>query len=241
MAAKVALFESSQERNHLNGFAQSHLISDNPPSLLAVKFPEPLHTSLLVPEREGRREGTGGREREGGKKWEGGREGREAGGKEQEGGNGREGTGGRVGENGEKGEKGENGEKRIESRNRGRKKTKQVQSYRREILPYLPVQLVPDTSRYPESTPKHSIRFPRLFLLLFLLMLPVSAANTKSQGAIKSIFGCTVTEVTPILRNGLGCTTQVQCKYYISTNKSVTHFDWTIGVARSYCSCTFLL
>ena len=81
MASKVALFESSQERNHLNGFAQSHLVSDNPPSLLAVKFPEPLHTSLLVPEREGRRggrreerierEGAGGREREGGSGREG--------------------------------------------------------------------------------------------------------------------------------------------------------------------------
>ena len=53
MAANVALLESSQERNHLNGFAQSHLVSDNPPSLLAVEFPEPLHTSLLVSERGG--------------------------------------------------------------------------------------------------------------------------------------------------------------------------------------------
>ena len=53
MAANVALLESSQERNHLNGFAQPHLVSDNPPSLLAVKFPEPLHTSLLVSERGG--------------------------------------------------------------------------------------------------------------------------------------------------------------------------------------------
>ena len=83
MAAKVALFESSQERNHLNGFAQSHLVSDNPPSLLAVKFPEPLHTSLLVPEREGRR---GGRRK-------GGLRGREGEGRrKQDGGSGEEGT-----------------------------------------------------------------------------------------------------------------------------------------------------
>ena len=89
MAANVALLESSQERNHLNGFAQPHLISDDPSSLLAVKFPEPLHTSLLISEREGRRGGKErGREGEGergeggwgggeGERGEGGREGRE--------------------------------------------------------------------------------------------------------------------------------------------------------------------
>ena len=62
-----------------------------------------------------------------------------------------------------------------------------------EILPYLPIQPVPDTARYPESTLKHSIRFSRLFLLLFLLMLPVSEANTKCPGAKESTLGYTVT------------------------------------------------
>ena len=89
MAANVALLESSQKCNHLNSFAQPHLVSDNPPSLLAVKFPEPLHTSLLVSERGGG-EGGGGSEvrveekgekrseREGGRDWEGGWERRES-------------------------------------------------------------------------------------------------------------------------------------------------------------------
>ena len=90
MAANVALLESSQERNHLNGFAQPHLVSDNPPSLLAVKFPEPLHTSLLVSER------VGGGDQKSEWKRRGRREGRE------EKGEGRgEGLGGRVGEKGE--------------------------------------------------------------------------------------------------------------------------------------------
>ena len=34
---------------HLNGLSQSHLVPDYPPSLLTVQFPQPLHTSLLVP------------------------------------------------------------------------------------------------------------------------------------------------------------------------------------------------
>ena len=89
MAANVALLESSQERNHLNGFAQPHLVSDDPPSLLAVKFPEPLHTSLLISEREGRGGGERGREGEG-----------------------ERGKGGRVGEKGEKRRESRDGERK---------------------------------------------------------------------------------------------------------------------------------
>ena len=97
MAANVALLESSQERNHLNGFAQPHLVSDNPPSLLAVKFPEPLNTSLLVSER--RREGGRGEGKEGEGK---GRRGEKEGGWKRSEREGRRSRGGRDWEGGRK-------------------------------------------------------------------------------------------------------------------------------------------
>ena len=51
MASEVADFESRQECNHLDGLAQTHLIANDPPSLLTVQLPKPLDTSLLVPTR----------------------------------------------------------------------------------------------------------------------------------------------------------------------------------------------
>ena len=123
MAANVALLESSQKRNHLNGFAQPHLVSDNPPSLLAVKFPEPLHTSLLVSER-GRGEGSEIRVEEKGEKRRERREGRGKG----------EGRGEGLG-----GRDWERRESRDRERTEGRRRKKKRESYRMEILPYQPI------------------------------------------------------------------------------------------------------
>ena len=60
MASQVADIEAGQERYHLDGFAESHFVADNPPGLLAVELPQPLGPRLLVPageEGEGRRRG----------------------------------------------------------------------------------------------------------------------------------------------------------------------------------------
>lgn len=46
-----AVAEACQEDNYLGGLAQAHLVSQNPPHLLAVQLPQPPHTCLLVPAR----------------------------------------------------------------------------------------------------------------------------------------------------------------------------------------------
>ena len=70
MTPQITDSQISKECNHLNCLSKTHLIPDHTPHLLAVEFPQPFHSSLLVAiqvEREeekggGRRGGGGGRE-----------------------------------------------------------------------------------------------------------------------------------------------------------------------------------
>lgn len=48
----LAVAQTCQESNYLDGLAQSHLVSQNSSHLLAVQFPEPPNTCLLVPARK---------------------------------------------------------------------------------------------------------------------------------------------------------------------------------------------
>ncbi|TNN71829.1 hypothetical protein EYF80_018000 [Liparis tanakae] len=50
-----AVAQSSQKADDLDGFTQSHLISQDAPCLLTVEFPHPPHTCLLVPDNRGPR------------------------------------------------------------------------------------------------------------------------------------------------------------------------------------------
>lgn len=45
----LAVAQTCQEGNYLDGLAQSHLVSQNSSCLLAVQFPQPPNTCLLVP------------------------------------------------------------------------------------------------------------------------------------------------------------------------------------------------
>lgn len=48
---QLAVAQSSQKADDLDGFSQSHLISQDAACLLTVEFPHPAHTCLLVPDR----------------------------------------------------------------------------------------------------------------------------------------------------------------------------------------------
>lgn len=53
----LAVAQTCQEGNYLDGLAQSHLISQNSSCLLAVQFPEPPNTCLLVPKNKEKEDG----------------------------------------------------------------------------------------------------------------------------------------------------------------------------------------
>lgn len=48
--SQFAVAQSSQKADDLNGFSQSHFISQDATCLLTVEFPQPAHTCLLVPD-----------------------------------------------------------------------------------------------------------------------------------------------------------------------------------------------
>lgn len=46
---QLAVAQTSQKADDLDGFTQSHLVSQDAACLLTMEFPHPPHTSLLVP------------------------------------------------------------------------------------------------------------------------------------------------------------------------------------------------
>lgn len=47
---QFAVAESSQEADDLDGFTQTHLVSQDTSCLLTMELPQPPHASLLVPD-----------------------------------------------------------------------------------------------------------------------------------------------------------------------------------------------